>query len=162
MKGISPLIAGVLLVAFTIAIAGLVSQFLISTTEEQAGRTSDSGEEVVNCGDTRITILSDSTSWDGSQLTINVENSGSVDAQVPEILVFNSSSVIQSFENPIAAGETEPFNNTDNLFDSGSIKTFQISVSYHPERVTVTTGCSGRSSTVENDTSDGTIDFERA
>lgn len=49
MKGISPLIATVLLIAFTIGVGGLVSLFATSLTTTTTGITSNSSESLTKC-----------------------------------------------------------------------------------------------------------------
>ncbi len=48
-KGLSPLIATVLLIAFTIAVAGLVSNFLIGFSETQTEETTDRASQDISC-----------------------------------------------------------------------------------------------------------------
>jgi flagellin-like protein len=56
MKGISPLIAAVLLIAFTVAIGGIVSVFFTSFTKQTTGSVSSSGQSLVGCGDSQPTV----------------------------------------------------------------------------------------------------------
>ncbi len=73
MKGISPLIASVLLIAFTIAIAGVISGWmsgLTKTTTEAAGRGA-------KCPGAGLEIIS--TSCSSNIVKITTMNSGSVD-----------------------------------------------------------------------------------
>lgn len=49
-KGVSPLIALVLIIAFTVAIAGIVSAFLTGLATTQVDVTGDAGEKQILCG----------------------------------------------------------------------------------------------------------------
>ena len=49
MKGISPLIAAVLLIAFTVAIGGIVSVFFTSFTKQTTGSVSSQGQQLITC-----------------------------------------------------------------------------------------------------------------
>jgi flagellin-like protein len=56
MKGISPLIAAVLLIAVTVGIGLIVSMFYMSFTKQTTGSVSGSGQTLVNCGDSYPTV----------------------------------------------------------------------------------------------------------
>lgn len=56
MKGISPLIATVLLIAFTVAIGGIVSIFFTSFTKQTTGGVSSQGQNLVVCANSNPTI----------------------------------------------------------------------------------------------------------
>jgi flagellin-like protein len=58
MKGISPMIATVLLIAFTIAIGGLISIFMNRLTTTTTGETEKSSTGIIECSNVRIDILS--------------------------------------------------------------------------------------------------------
>jgi flagellin-like protein len=49
MKGISPLIAAVLLIAFTVAIGGIVSVFFTSFTKQTTGSVGSQGQQLITC-----------------------------------------------------------------------------------------------------------------
>jgi flagellin-like protein len=56
MKGISPLIAAVLLIAFTIAVGGIVSIFMTSFTKQTTGSVSSQGGALIACGSSAPTV----------------------------------------------------------------------------------------------------------
>ena len=57
MKGISPMLATVLLIAFTIAVGGIISVFFTNLTKTQTGETEKGSTAVVECSNVRIEIL---------------------------------------------------------------------------------------------------------
>ncbi len=57
MKGISPMIATVLLIAFTVAVGGIVSLFLTGMTTTQTGLTEQTGINTTKCAGASIDIL---------------------------------------------------------------------------------------------------------
>ncbi len=65
-KGISPLIAAVLLIAFTMAIASLFAQWAPEVMQQAMGDAGDEGERLADCAEYRIDIL------DGSEEAENV------------------------------------------------------------------------------------------
>lgn len=56
MKGISPLIAAVLLIAFTVAVGGIVSVFFTSFTKQTTGSVSSQGGQLVSCAGVSPTV----------------------------------------------------------------------------------------------------------
>ena len=55
-KGISPLVATVLLIAFTIAIGGVLLVWFSSLTTTQTGTVGTSGEKLADCASSAVTI----------------------------------------------------------------------------------------------------------
>ncbi len=58
MKGVSPLIATVLLIAFTLSIAGLLGGWLSGLTKTQTETLEKSSQETMNCTGSLINIVS--------------------------------------------------------------------------------------------------------
>lgn len=58
MKGISTFIATILLIAFTVAVGGIISLFLTGFTKTQTGTAESIGTNVTKCGGISIDILS--------------------------------------------------------------------------------------------------------
>jgi flagellin-like protein len=56
MKGISPLIAAVLLIAFTVAIGGVVSLFFTSFTKQTTSGVSSQGQALISCTGSAPTV----------------------------------------------------------------------------------------------------------
>ena len=56
MKGISPLVATVLLIAFTIGVGGLISIFVTGLTTTSTGITSNQSEGLTKCAGTWINV----------------------------------------------------------------------------------------------------------
>jgi FlaG/FlaF family flagellin (archaellin) len=58
MKGISTFIATILLIAFTVAVGGIISLFLTGFTKTQTGTAESIGTNVTKCGGISIDVLS--------------------------------------------------------------------------------------------------------
>ncbi len=56
MKGVSPMIAVVLLIAFTVAIGGIISLWLTSLTSTTTSSVSSSAEKQIKCASSTMTI----------------------------------------------------------------------------------------------------------
>jgi flagellin-like protein len=70
MKAISPFIATVLLIAFTIGVAGIVGTFVHNMISAQTGQTASSSEKQTKCGSSVLQI--DEVKTDSSISIVNV------------------------------------------------------------------------------------------
>lgn len=57
-KGISPLIAAVLLIAFTMAVASIFAQWAPQLIQDAQGDTSDRAQEIQECSDITMEVIS--------------------------------------------------------------------------------------------------------
>jgi len=57
-KGISPLIAAVLLIAFTMAVASIFAQWAPQLIQDAQGDTSDRAQEIQGCSDITMEVIS--------------------------------------------------------------------------------------------------------
>lgn len=79
MKGISPLISAVLLIAFTVAVAGIVSIFFTSFTKSTTGSVSSQGGALIACSGSQPTVdLVRYNSTNVSWIIVTYTNPGSV------------------------------------------------------------------------------------
>jgi flagellin-like protein len=77
-KGISPLIATVLLIAFTLSIAGLLGSWLSTLTRTETENLEKSSKEIINCTGAMIDIIGVSCSATDKQFKVAVTNIGSI------------------------------------------------------------------------------------
>jgi flagellin-like protein len=87
MKGISPLIAAVLLIAFTITIAILIVSWGTSFTTTATSGISNKSSELVECSGAAIEI--DSVYVSGNSISVIVMNSGVRAVTITNMLVTN-------------------------------------------------------------------------
>jgi flagellin-like protein len=109
MKGISPMIATVLIIAFTIAIGGVISVFMNRLTTTQIGETEKSSAGIIQCSNVRIDILS--VTGAGTSGSIVVTNPSSNKIYITGIVddVANSSTVPAGYK-ILTAGNTTTIN----------------------------------------------------
>lgn len=81
-KGVSPLIAAVLLIAFTMAIAAILTAWITQFTTEQKEK-SEVFEEKIACAYANIKADRDLTIFNGTHITSFIENTGT---QVVDII----------------------------------------------------------------------------
>jgi flagellin-like protein len=60
-KGISPLIAAVLLIAFTMAVASIFAQWAPQLIQDAQGDTSDRAQEIQSCSDITLDVITANT-----------------------------------------------------------------------------------------------------
>lgn len=95
MKGISPLIASVLLIAFTVTIATLIMGWSSSLVRTTTTTVTNSTTQAVNCVGARVSIrdIFIQTGGSAGSQTANVivENSGNTAVSITGLQIFNTS-----------------------------------------------------------------------
>ncbi len=91
MKGLSPLVATVLLVAFTVTLATIISGWFTTVTESTASTVSNKTEIATRCSSASLSI-DDVYSGTGANITARaaVRNSGSAGLTIKSAQLFNS------------------------------------------------------------------------
>lgn len=139
MKGISPLVAAVLLIAFVVAIATLVMGWMGTFTRETTSTISNKTTEAVDCASASINI-------DDTYLSSGVD--GSVRATVRNV-GFADNLVVKAASFYKTNGDVWNQTDVDTDFDKGEIITITFSTTNgyiacgNFSRVTVTTQCGG-------------------
>ncbi len=77
-KGLSPLVAVVLLVALTMAVFGLIASWMTSTTKTQTEMIEKSAKKEINCSSALLDIVSVICSSSNQQLKIGIHNTGDI------------------------------------------------------------------------------------
>lgn len=154
-KGVSPLIATIILIALVVAIAGIAAQFLTSFQQARQQEIREEGEAVVECGLASIEIDTDTVSYTGSstRLILTIENTGRTALGLKEIIYSNTSAKISEVVLAVRNDNGLPINASSPLAIGSIVTIRNNSVLYRPDRITVTTSCPGVTATIENDTS---------
>ena len=87
-KGISPLIAAVLLIAFTMAVASIFAQWAPQLIQDAQGDTSERAQEIQACSDITMEVIS----ADGSNATIQQKTGNSAAGNVTVTWFYNDGS----------------------------------------------------------------------
>ena len=93
-KGISPLIAVVLLIAFVIAVGSILSGWFVSFTKERVAQAKEKGEEDITCSYANLYISG--ADWNNTlgKLSLTVENTGSEDlSDFRMVVIYNNNTV---------------------------------------------------------------------
>jgi len=109
-KGISPLIAAVILIAFVIAVAGIASTFFTGFTKEQQAGVESKAGSIVDCSVATLELDSDTISIDAANgnFTLVLSNNGQEDLAGLKVVFFNSSYASTCVTTPtsVNVGET--------------------------------------------------------
>ncbi len=125
-KGVSPLIAAVLLIAFTMAVAAILTAWLTTFTKEQTENVGNRSNQVISCSYAGIAIYD--AVWDDTndRMLVSIANTGAIDLTDVNVYVYRS-------------GVQEGNENSGTL-QSADIKTITItSISSLPDKITITT-----------------------
>lgn len=115
MKGISALVATVLLLAFTIAVAGIVSIFFTSFAKTNSAAVNSQGQGLITCIDSTPTVSLVKYSLSGVGI-MNVTYSNSGNDNLLSITIYTRMSNGNTYVNssgslpPLSANSTQLFN----------------------------------------------------
>lgn len=104
-KGISPILASVLLLAVTISVAGVFSGWAPNLAESVTGQTENQTEERLTCNDASAEFISASYDSASSEVNTALRNTGNADFDELIIVAFDSNDDLMEQANiSVAAG----------------------------------------------------------
>ncbi|MBC5792402.1 MAG: hypothetical protein H8Z69_00010 [Nanohaloarchaea archaeon] len=121
-KGISPLIAAVLLIAFTMAIASIFAQWVPDLLDNTQQSVSDTSDTVLDASQARLDISQASYSSGSGNITVVLQNSGQTE--------MNNFTITAYGEKPVQR-------NVDFSLSQNGIATVELNTSSKPDRVEV-------------------------
>jgi len=144
-KGISPLIATVILIAFVIAVAGIVSTFFTGFTKEQKAGVESKAETIIDCSVATLELDNDAVSVNTTDQSfyLVISNTGQEDLSGLKVIVFNSTYAGTCLTTPssVNVGETVTLTNSSCAsMPSGAVVKIQVT----------TTTCAGVKSELTN------------
>lgn len=98
-KGISPLIAAVLLIAFTMAVAGILTAWVTSFTQSTTEDVGNESDRLIECSYAGLDITS--ASFDGTDATVVVANTGTQDINASVVVYLNNGTITQTYSDSI-------------------------------------------------------------
>jgi flagellin-like protein len=147
MKGVSPMIAVVLLIAFTVAIGGIISIWLTSLASTQTSTVSSQAEKQIKCASSTITIKEAKYTNMSSLVNITVTHeTGTEKLYNLSIEVSGGGFTSRNMTTGAYAGGIYAFNTTGDPFERGasiqlSINTSIGSATIPPEYVRARVYC---------------------
>lgn len=125
-KGVSPLIAAVLLIAFTMAVAAILTAWVTTFTKEKAGEVGNQSDQLIECSYAGLTVYDAHYNSGASRLDVTIANTGSVNLRNVTAYVFSNAAV---------QGQSPPIS-----ISSSELKSTNITgINSRPDRIRITT-----------------------
>jgi flagellin-like protein len=145
MKGISPLVATVLLIAFTVAVAGIISVWLTGFARTSTSTVGKESERQLICSYAAISLRSVKYSTSSSTLSGILENSGSVAIGNLSLQIIYANATTQKFELCLIGNQALNCSVSNiSLAKYGDAITFNVSASRDFDTIIATGNCSTR------------------
>lgn len=127
MKGISPLLATILLIAFTVAVSGIISLWLISFSKTTTTTVGTEAETQLVCSYAGISLYD--VKYSNNYLSGTIENVGSVPLGNISLQVIYTNATQQKFELCLVGNQAISCSVSNiSLTSYGDIVTFNISI----------------------------------
>lgn len=104
-KGISPLIAAVLLIAFTLAVAALLTAWVTTFTQDTTGAIGDRSTEVIECSYAGLSVYSVSYDSANDWVNISIANTGTTGLGNVTVVALENGVVVG--DSPVRLGPNE-------------------------------------------------------
>lgn len=139
MKGISPLVATVLLIAFVVSVAGILSIWLHSLTVSTTQLVGTEASVAIACsyGGIKLTDLYFSNNF----LTGGIENTGSITLGNISLQIVYSNLTTQKFELCLEDGIAKSCSLSNLTLSPRDLIYFNISISSNYDKIRVLTNC---------------------
>lgn len=120
-KGISPLIGAVLLIAFTMAVAAILTAWVTTFTQDTAEAVGNNSERLIECSYSGLSIY-DAVEGNGT-VTVSVANTGTIDlSEGSTIVVFlQNGSVVDKISASLPTGSVEEVTLDDGRISDGTV-----------------------------------------
>lgn len=142
MKGISALIATVLLIAFTVGTAGIISVWLTGFTKEQTGTIGDQASTSVLCSYGGINLRNLRFNGTTGLLNGSIENTGTIVLGSISLQILYTNASDQ--KNPLCKVGSQSVNcSTANLtLSAREMSSFSVSIASNYDKIRTYTNCS--------------------
>ncbi len=113
-KAVSPLIAVVLLIVFTVAVSTMIMSWMNTYTKDTTAGASSNTDTVIACSKQTVKIPASSgvTTIGNLNVTVYVENNGQMNTTIKKVIAFDSANAaceISSTEQTLEVGDFEAF-----------------------------------------------------
>ena len=108
-KGLSPIVAVVLLIPFVLAVGTLVSPFFMDLSQKSQQEAKEDQERVMDASSASIEIISLQHNNDTGNLTVTVENTGSVELENISVTVYGDELSQETFDQVLDPAEVAQY-----------------------------------------------------
>jgi flagellin-like protein len=151
MKGISPLIATVLLIAFTIAVGGIISIWLTGYTTTTTEIISEESEARIACIGAGISLRDLKFNSTISYLTGNIENTGTVKLGDIDLHILYQNASVEKIPLCLIGGVAKNCTKSNITLSQRDIVSFNVSSGSTYNKIRVTSNCSEATDEAESD-----------
>ncbi|MEM7818913.1 MAG: archaellin/type IV pilin N-terminal domain-containing protein [Candidatus Aenigmatarchaeota archaeon] len=142
LKGISPLVATVLLIAFTVAAAAIISFWLIPFLTSISQSTTEEADIQLKCSRGGISLFDLKYNLSSSYLSGKIENTGSVSLGSLALQILYLNSTVEKIELCYSGGNVLPCEKSNLTLLPRDIISFSIKIPNNYDVLTLTTNCS--------------------
>lgn len=132
-KGISPIISAVILIAFVVAIGGILSGWIITFAREESNNITSRGGEQITCGYSALSVNDVKYNTTNKRITVEVSNTGDLALSGFRIQATYQNNTVSDEISPSGHNKTLREGRVMFLTDSGSIDTNIGSLSLYSE-----------------------------
>ena len=143
MKGISPLVATVLLIAFTVAVAGLLSNWLTGFASQTTQQVGTSSSNTLSCSYGGVSLGSLKFSSSSNTISGNIENTGTVSLGNVSLQIIYSNKTVANYLLCTVSGVANNCTAKNISLIPRDLVTFNISAQNTYESLRIATNCSG-------------------
>ncbi|MEM5882836.1 MAG: archaellin/type IV pilin N-terminal domain-containing protein [Candidatus Aenigmatarchaeota archaeon] len=143
LKGISPLVATVLLIAFTVASAAIISFWLIPFLTSITQSTSEEADVQLKCSRGGISLFDLNYNLSSSTLSGKIENTGSVSLGNLALQILYLNSTVEKIDLCYSEGNVISCKNSNLTISPRTLVSFSIKIPNNYDILTLTTNCSG-------------------
>lgn len=140
MKGISPLIATVLLVAFTVGVAGIISLWLTGFTKQQTETIGSQAEVSIVCSYGGINLRN--LKFGNNLLNGTIENTGSIALGNISLQIIYTNASDQKIPLCLVDSRTVACSLANLSLSARELAAFSVSISSNYDRIRAYTNCS--------------------
>jgi flagellin-like protein len=153
MRGVSPLVATVLLIAFTVMVAGIISIWLSGFTKTSVSTIGSEAEQQIACIHASLSLRDVKYSTSSGSLFGSIENTGVVNIGNISLHVIYANATFQKFELCLVGNQALSCPLSNLTLASRDLVTFNISVASNYDKIILTGNCSTRDEISANDVS---------
>jgi flagellin-like protein len=139
MKGISPMIATVLLIAFTVAIGGIISIWLTTYTTTTTETISKESETRMTCMYAGIALRN--LKFNNSYLTGNIENTGSIKLSDINLHIIYQNASVEKIPLCLIGGIAKSCSTSNITLSQRDLISFNVSAGSNYDKIRVTSNC---------------------
>jgi hypothetical protein len=146
LKGISPLISIVLLVALAVAVGAIISTWLFGFTQKQTTTVGERAEESIICS--YASLLLSNVKYCNGRISGQIENTGDISLLIKKLLIIYSNGSTQEIGLCLIGGEIQSCTISNLTLIPRDITLFNVSASENIAKIRVSSNCTSAYSDV--------------